>query len=283
MLVELEHVKKSYRNFHLECSLKLKKGMVTGLVGQNGAGKSTAFKLILGLTPADSGTIRVLGQELQRGETADKRKIGAVLSESGFGGHITVNQAASILAAAYEGMERDAFLSACSNCGLPLDKKIKEFSTGMKAKLKVLIAISHEAPLLILDEPTAGLDVIARDEILDLLREYMETEERGILISSHISSDLESICDDIYMIHEGRILFHEDTDVILSDYGILKVEDDAYESIDREFILCVKKENYGYCCLTNKRQFYEENYPALVAEKCGIDEIETMLIRGEMK
>lgn len=283
MLVELEHVKKSYRNFHLECSLKLKKGMVTGLVGQNGAGKSTAFKLILGLTPADSGTIRVLGQELQRGETVDKRKIGAVLSESGFGGHITVNQAASILAAAYEGMERDAFLSACSNCGLPLDKKIKEFSTGMKAKLKVLIAISHEAPLLILDEPTAGLDVIARDEILDLLREYMETEERGILISSHISSDLESICDDIYMIHEGRILFHEDTDVILSDYGILKVEDDAYESIDREFILCVKKENYGYCCLTNKRQFYEENYPALVAEKCGIDEIETMLIRGEMK
>lgn len=283
MLVELEHVKKSYRNFHLECSLKLKKGMVTGLVGQNGAGKSTAFKLILGLTPADSGTIRVLGQELQRGETVDKRKIGAVLSESGFGGHITVNQAASILAAAYEGMEREAFLSACSNCGLPLDKKIKEFSTGMKAKLKVLIAISHEAPLLILDEPTAGLDVIARDEILDLLREYMETEERGILISSHISSDLESICDDIYMIHDGRILFHEDTDVILSDYGILKVEDDAYESIDREFILCVKKENYGYCCLTNKRQFYEENYPALVAEKCGIDEIETMLIRGEMK
>lgn len=283
MLVELEHVKKSYRNFHLECSLKLKKGMVTGLVGQNGAGKSTAFKLILGLTPADSGTIRVLGQELQWGETADKRKIGAVLSESGFGGHITVNQAASILAAAYEGIERDAFLSACSNCGLPLDKKIKEFSTGMKAKLKVLIAISHEAPLLILDEPTAGLDVIARDEILDLLREYMETEERGILISSHISSDLESICDDIYMIHDGRILFHEDTDVILSDYGILKVEDNAYESIDREFILCVKKENYGYCCLTNKRQFYEENYPALVAEKCGIDEIETMLIRGEMK
>lgn len=153
----------------------------------------------------------------------------------------------------------------------------------MKAKLKVLIAISHEAPLLVLDEPTAGLDVIARDEILDLLRDYMEEEGRGILISSHISSDLESICDDIYMIHDGRILFHEDTDVILSDYGILKVEDEMYESLEKEFILCVKEESYGYCCLTSKRQFYEENYPAVIAEKCGIDEIETMLIRGELK
>lgn len=283
MLVELEHAKKSYKDFHLECSLKLKKGMISGLIGQNGAGKSTTFKMILGLTPTDSGRVRVLGQDLKPGETADKRKIGAVLSDSGFGGHITISQAASILDAAYENLDRQAFLSACENCGLPFDKKIKEFSTGMKAKLKVLIAISHEAPLLVLDEPTAGLDVIARDEILDLLRDYMEEEGRGILISSHISSDLESICDDIYMIHDGRILFHEDTDVILSDYGILKVEDEMYESLEKEFILCVKEESYGYCCLTSKRQFYEENYPAVIAEKCGIDEIETMLIRGELK
>ena len=118
---------------------------------------------------------------------------------------------------------------------LPLDKKIKEFSTGMKAKLKVLVAISHDAKLLILDEPTAGLDVIARDELLEMLREFMEIDDnRSILISSHISSDLESLCDDIYMIHEGKIIMHEDTDVLLSDYAILKVDEQQYHLFPKE-------------------------------------------------
>ena len=153
----------------------------------------------------------------------------------------------------------------------------------MKAKFKVLSAISHQAQLLILDEPTAGLDVISRDEILDILRDYMETEGRGILISSHISSDLEGLCDDVYMLHEGNILLHEDTDVILSQYGILKAEEALYQVLDKEHILRVKKESYGYCCLTDQRQFYEENYPSLIVEKCGIDEIEVMLVRGNRK
>lgn len=283
MLVNLENVKKTYGDFMLNCSFRLKEGMITGLIGQNGAGKSTAFKIILGLIPFDSGKVEIFGKDLKEESTAYRSQIGAALAETGFGGHTTVKQAASILSAAYESMDRDAFLDSCCRWGLPLDKKLKEFSTGMKAKFKVLSAISHQAKLLILDEPTAGLDVIARDEILDILRDYMNTKGRGILISSHISSDLEGICDDIYMLHEGNILLHEDTDVILGQYGILKAEEELYRTLDKEHILRVKKESYGYCCLTDQRQFYEENYPSLIVEKCGIDEIEVMLVRGNQK
>lgn len=285
MLIEMENIKKTYGNFDLLCSLSLKKGMITGIVGENGAGKSTLFKILLGLTPFDSGSLRILGSEKKSGDEnqVDKSRIGTVLADSGFGGHMTVKQIASVLNAAYEETDARKFLETCSTWGLPVNKKIKEFSTGMNARLKVLTAVSHGADLLLLDEPTTGLDVIAREEILDMLRGYMEEEGRGILISSHISSDLEGLCDDIYVIHNGRILFHEDTDVILSDYGVLKIEEEMYESIARGPVLCVKKESYGYCCLTNQRTFYEENYPSIVVERCGIDEIETMLIRGDMK
>ena len=153
----------------------------------------------------------------------------------------------------------------------------------MKAKLKVLVAMSHQAKLLILDEPTAGLDVIARDELLDLMREYMESGERSILISSHISSDLEGLCDDIYMIHGGRIIMHEETDRLLGDYGVLKVTEAQYDKLDKRYILKRKKENFGYSCLTDEKQYYLDNYRGITVEKGNIDEVITMMIRGEGK
>lgn len=151
----------------------------------------------------------------------------------------------------------------------------------MKAKLKVLVAMSHDAKLLILDEPTAGLDVIARDELLDTMRVYMEDGEKSILISSHISSDLEGLCDDLYMIDEGKIILHEETDVLLGSYGVLKLTDEQYEALDKQYILKSRKENYGYSCLTNEKQFYLENYPKATIEKGNVDEVITMMIRGE--
>lgn len=132
-----------------------------------------------------------------------------------------------------------------------------------------------------MDEPTAGLDVVARDRILDLLREYMEQEGRGILISSHISSDLEGLCDDLYMIHEGKIILHEDMDVLLDQYGILKVEEKVFADLDKRGILRVAKESWGYSCLTNEKQFYLENYPGLIVERGSVDEIITMISKGE--
>lgn len=132
-----------------------------------------------------------------------------------------------------------------------------------------------------IDEPTAGMDVIARTEILDILREYMETEDRAVLISSHISSDLEGFCDEIYMIDRGKIILHEETDVLLDTYGILKVTDEQYEKMDRTGILKCRKEAYGYCLLTKEKQYYMERYPEIVIEKGSIDEVITMMIRRD--
>ncbi len=145
----------------------------------------------------------------------------------------------------------------------------------------MLAALAHEAKLLILDEPTAGLDVVARDELLDILRTYMEQDGRSILVSSHISSDLEGLCDDIYMIDEGKIVLYEETDVLLGSYGILKVTPEQFGRIEREHVLRHRKEEFGYSCLTDQRQFYQENYPDIAVEKGTIDELIMMMIRGE--
>lgn len=280
-MLKIEHVKKSYKNFLLDCSLEVKPGSVTGLIGQNGAGKSTTFKTILGLISIDGGNITILGKNISEFSSEDKENLGVVLSDSGFSGYLTIRDILPILQSFYKKFDLPYFMKQVQSFQLPLDKKIKEFSTGMKAKLKVLVAISHDAKLLILDEPTAGLDVIARDELLEMLREFMEIDDnRSILISSHISSDLESLCDDIYMIHEGKIIMHEDTDVLLSDYAILKVDEQQYQNIDKQYIKRIKKESYGYVCLTDQKQYYLENYPKIVIEKGSIDEIITMMIRG---
>ena len=152
----------------------------------------------------------------------------------------------------------------------------------MKAKLKVLTAISHNARMLILDEPTTGLDVVARDELLEMLREYMEQDDnRSILISSHISGDLETLCDDIYMIHEGKIILHEDTDVLLDHYALLKADSSQFIHMDKQYILRFREESFGYSCLTDQKQYYVENFPGLVIEKGTIDNVITMMIRGE--
>jgi len=157
----------------------------------------------------------------------------------------------------------------------------KEHNTRMCFPLKpVFTRDKGELPNFI-DEPTAGLDVMARESILNLFREYMEEDgERTILISSHISSDLEGLCDDIYMIHEGRIIFHEDTDVLLNQYGLLKVDEKQFEELDKRYLLKKRKEHYGYACLTKEKQYYIENYPDIVVEKGTVDELIAMMIGG---
>ena len=283
-MLKIDHLQKNYKNFSLDCSLDIKRGYVTGLIGQNGAGKSTTFKAILGLISIDGGTVNILGKDLKEFNVKDKERLGVVLSDSGFSGYLTIKDIIPILSNLYKEFDKNFFMEQVQKFQLPCDKKVKDFSTGMKVKLKVLVAISHNAELLILDEPTSGLDVIARDEILEMLREYMEKDEKhSILISSHISSDLETLCDDIYMINDGRIILHEDTDVLLSDYALLKVDEEQYAGLDKEFILRCKKESYGYRCLTNQKQYYMENYPKIAIEKGNIDELITMMIKGNEK
>ena len=279
-MLKVKHLKKNYASFSLDCSLEVKPGYVTGLIGQNGAGKSTTFKAILGLIQCDGGSIEIFGQSALNEE--DKQLLGVVLSDSGFSGYLTISDIIPILENLYKRFDKSFFLRMVNQFELPKNKKIKEFSTGMKAKLKIIVAMSHQAQLLILDEPTAGLDVIARDELLDMMRDYMtEDDQRAILISSHISSDLETLCDDVYMIHDGQVIMHEDTDVLLSEYALLKVDDQQFEQLDKAYILKYKKESYGYSCLTHQKQYYRENYPNIVLENTHIDDVMTMMIRGE--
>lgn len=281
-MLKINGLVKKYADFTLDCTMEVRKGCITGLVGENGAGKSTTFKAALGLISYDAGEISLLGKEPAALTEKEKEKLGVTLAESGFSGYLKVRDIIPVLNAMYPEFDRSGFLNLCSKFGVPLDKYIKEFSTGMKAKLKVLAAITHNADFLIMDEPTTGLDVMARDRILNLFREYMEEDEnRSILISSHISSDLEGLCDDIYMIHNGQIILHEETDVLLNEYGLIKADENQYRKLDKEYILRVRKETFGYACLTSQKQYYMENYPDLVVEKGSLDEVITMMIGGE--
>ena len=282
MMLEIKDLVKNYRDFRLECSLQVKPGQITGLIGENGSGKSTTFKSILGLIRPDSGTIRIFGKERSELDQTDRQQIAAVLSDSGFSGYLTIRDIIPILVHMYRRFDREYFQHQVKRFDLPENKMVKEFSTGMKAKLKLLAALGSRAKMFIMDEPTSGLDVVARDELLDLIREYMaENEDSSVLISSHISGDLESLCDDVYMIHEGKIVLHEDIDTLLSDYGILKVDEKQYADMDKQYMIRTMHEAFGYACMTDQKQYYVENYPGVVLEKGSLDSVITMMIRGD--
>ncbi len=281
-MIKIEGLKKQYKSFALDISMEIPAGSVTGIVGRNGAGKSTTIKALLGLIRPDEGNVHVLGENIRDLKAEDKNNIGVAFSDSGFSTYLTVKDIIRILRNMYKSFDEEWFLKNCNYYQLPLNKMLKDFSTGMNARLRVLVACSHKAKLLILDEPTAGLDVIARNEIMDLLREYLaEDSERTLLISSHLSSDLEGLCDDIYMIHKGKIVIHEDTDVILSEYALLKVTEQEYERLDKEHIIKAKKESYGYSCLTNQKQYYAENYPDIILESGSIDDLIIMMSKED--
>lgn len=285
-MIEISNIKKNYQNFRLECSLNIAPSRITGIIGANGAGKSTLFKAILGLINLDEGQIKIFGKDSRKLDVHDKEKLGVVLAESGFSEYLKVKALVPILKNMYPDFDKDMFLNKCNNFNIPLNKMIKDLSTGTKAKLKVIVAISHNAEILILDEPTAGLDVITRNEVLDIIRTYMEEEMRTVIISSHISSDLENLCDDIYMINDGKIILHEDMYKLLDLYGVIKANEEQYENLKsdtnyKNIILCCEKEKYGYKCITNDRKYIVDNYPEIVIEKGNIDELIMVLVKGE--
>ena len=282
-MIKIENLVKNYSGFSLNISLDLPKGQVSGLVGKNGAGKSTTIKSILGLIKPDGGSVKVFGKEASVLSSRDKENIGVALSESGFSNYLTVGSIITILKNTYASFDEQLFRRLCQELGLPLDKQVKDFSTGMKAKLRVIVAITHKARLLIMDEPTSGLDVEARNEVLEILRNYLaENEDCSILISSHISSDLENLCDDIYLINNGRIILHEDTDNLLDKYGVIKVDEDKFSTIDKAHLIAYRKEKFGYSLFTDEKQYYMENYPGVVIEKGRLDDLILIMAGGKV-
>lgn len=282
-MIEIKNLTKKYKNFTLDnISIEIPSGRITGVIGANGAGKSTTFKAILGLVKPDAGEIIIDGKNNREFKDEDKARIGCVMTDSFFSDTLRINDIAKIMKAMFKTFDENFFNEKCDAFKLPRDKKIREFSGGMKAKIKAITALSYDTNLLILDEPTVGLDVIAREEVLDLIREYVEkNEDRTVIISSHISSDIEKLCDDIYMINDGKIVFHDDTDKLLFEYAALKMEEEEFDKLDKKYIKAYRKEKYGVECLTNQRDYYIENYPEMVVEKMSIDEMMMILIKGE--
>ena len=212
-MLSIENFRKRYDDFELDCTMSVEPGQITGIVGANGAGKSTLFKAILGLVKGDSGRITLFGKEPQQLTREDKEKIGVAFTNAGFNEYLRIKDIVPVLSNVYPSFEKEKFLGSCKKLNLSLDKKLKEFSTGMKAKLNVLIAVSHQAPFLILDEPTAGLDPEERLRFRNLIKQT-NCDDKIIIISTHIVDDAEFLCDYIEIIDQGYIIAKDTTDGI---------------------------------------------------------------------
>ena len=241
--LEIRGLTKHFADFTLDnLNLTLPGGCILGLIGENGAGKSTTIRLILGMLHADSGTVTVLGQDSRENPVLTKQDIGVVLDEVGIPECMTPKQVGKVMANVFLRWNAETYQGLLARFSLPENKKFKEFSKGMKMKLGLAVALSHEAKLLILDEATGGLDPVVRDEVVDMLAEFTRDETHAILISSHIVSDLEKLCDYVAFLHKGKLLLCEEKDLLLSEYGILHCKP---EELPEEGILHKKQNAYG--------------------------------------
>lgn len=253
--IEISGLCKSYEGFRLEnFSLKLPKGSILGLAGENGAGKSTIIKLIMNAERRDAGSVRVLGTECTAPEFSDlKNDIGIVLDEANFPTVLTPKMICRVMESTYKNWNSAQYFDYVRRFALPEDKKFKDFSRGMKMKLAIAAALSHNAKLLILDEATGGLDPLVRDEILDILNDFTRDEEHSVLMSSHIVSDIEKICDYFAFIHKGKLLLCDEKDKILSEYAVAKMSEAELCDIAPEALHGVKHTPYGVEALVEKR------------------------------
>ena len=253
--IEISGLCKNYPGFSLEnFSLNLPKGSILGLAGENGAGKSTIIKLIMNAEERDAGSVKVLGTECTSLEFNDlKNCIGVVLDEANFPAVLTAKMLCSVMANTYKNWNSELFFNYVQRFHLPENKKFKDFSRGMKMKLAIAAALSHEAKLLVLDEATGGLDPLVRDEILDILNDFTRDEEHSVLMSSHIVSDIEKICDYFAFIHKGKLLLCDEKDKILSKYAVAKMSEAELCDIAPQALHGVKHTPYGVEALVEKR------------------------------
>ncbi|UZQ86365.1 ABC transporter ATP-binding protein [Thermoclostridium stercorarium] len=251
--LKLVNVSKHYRDFSLNrINISLPSGYIMGFIGENGAGKTTTIKLILDLIKKDEGKIFVLGKDNQIGLKSLKENIGVVMEDCFFPENLTAANINRILYGIYETWDERKFYSYLKQFSIPANKSIKEYSKGMKMKLSIAAALSHESKLLILDEPTNGLDPVVRDEVLDVFLDFIQDESHSVFISSHIISDLEKICDYITFIHKGSIVFSESKDELLEKYGILKCSEQDFQNIDSDAVVGYRKNSFGVEALVLK-------------------------------
>ena len=280
--LKVENLTKKYDDFLLDkVSFYVPKGNIVGLIGENGAGKSTTINTMLDIIERDSGDIYILDSEKNKVNNEIREKIGVVFDGNNFPEDLTPQKLNNVLTRIYKNWDDKTFFQYIERFNLPKTKKIKNFSKGMKMKLSISVALSHNAELLILDEATSGLDPIVRDDILDILLEFVQDENKSILISSHITSDLEKVADYIVFIHKGKVIFEETKDNLIYDYGIMKCKQKDFGSIDKEDIIRFRKMDYGYEILVKNKNELERKYPNMVMDNIKIEDIMLMYVKGE--
>lgn len=281
-VLSVNNLSKEYPGFQLDnISLEIPKGSVVGLIGENGAGKSTAINAILELVQRDSGSVTFWGEELSANPHKLKEDIGVVFDDIHFYETLTLKQIETICASAYKQWDSTQYHSLIDRFGLPLHKEVRTLSKGMKRKLCIAAALSHQPKLLILDEPTSGLDPVMREDILEVFLDFVQDEEHSILMSSHISTDLEKIADYITFIHQGRVLFSRKKDELIYDYGIIRCTSPQFESIDRQDMLSWRKCDFQWEVLVADKAAAQRRYKEMVVDNATIDDILLLYVKGE--
>lgn len=280
--IKVKNLNKKYEGFELKnISFEIPKGSIVGLIGENGAGKTTTIKSILNIIKSE-GEIQVFGKNIKQNEKEIKSKLGVVLDDSFLSEYLTPKKINSIMKNFYNTWDKKLFENYIKIFKLPENKMIKDFSSGMKMKLKIATAISHKPQILILDEPTSGLDPIVRNEILDIFRQFIaEDEKRSILISTHITTDLEHISDYIMFIKNGEITLNLPTSEILENYGIIKCDEKDFSKIAKEDYEYYRKEKYQYEVLVNNKKMIKSKYGISTIDKASIEDIMLFYIKGE--
>lgn len=251
--IEVKNLTKHYPNFLLDnVSFTLPSGCIMGLVGENGAGKSTTIKLLMNAVKRDGGTVSLLGGNDPKLSDKIKENIGIVLDEVGFPEFLNANQINKVMKNIYKNWNSEKYFKYLNTFSLPGNKKFKDFSRGMKMKLGIATALSHEPKLLILDEATSGLDPVIRDEMLDIFTEFTRNENHSILISSHIVSDLEKICDYIAFLHKGRMILCEEKDRLYEKYCMIQCSAEAFENLSPGTVIGKRSSNYGIKALVRR-------------------------------
>ena len=271
---------KTYPDFVLDhVSFTVPSGSIVGLIGENGAGKSTTIHAAIGLIQKEAGHAAILGKEELDAET--REQIGVVFDGSNYPEILSPKKISRVMKHIYRSWDEPAYLRLLKQFSLPPDKPIRQFSKGMKMKLAITAALSHHSKLLILDEATSGLDPVIRDDILDMLLDFVQDEEHSILISSHITSDLEKIADYIVFIHEGKVVFSKPKDELTEQYGIIKCGAAQFDAIDKSDIIVSRKMDYEWQVLISDRDKMQKKYRDALIVPAAIDEIMLLYIKGE--
>ena len=273
-VIELKNVKKDYGDFVLDnISFSVPTGSVCGFIGQNGAGKTTTIQIILDAIKRDGGEVYVFGKNIDEGMAELKEDIGVVFDEMGFHDFLTPKQINTVMKNIYKNWDEDAFFGYLKRFSLPAKKECGKFSRGMRMKLQIATAMSHKAKLLIMDEPTSGLDPIVRNEIIQIFREFVIDEEHSILLSSHITSDLEKIADEVVFIDAGKVILSGNKDEIIENHGILRCRKDDVGKISRSLIVDTDVSSMGAEILVNDKKAASKLYPEMVIDDAGLEQI----------